>query len=215
MEARFGAGLAPQGILKASQTQEIAVEPAAHISEVVEGAVIARYADISMDDFVALAESSADFLYKCNAAGDVVAMSPKYIHADVQSIIATHFNIWLSTGALPGHGAPTDCLFELEGWRSRPDLAVHPRLGNAVPREAPRFAVEIRSDSNTWRELRAKAARYLQHGTQMVWLVDTDARSVEVHRADAEVAVFAETDVIEGGPALPGFQVAVSELFPD
>ena len=185
------------------------------ISEVVEGAVIARYADISMDEFVALAESSSDFLYKCNAAGDVVAMSPKYIHADVHSIIAMHFNSWLLTGALPGHGAPIDCIFELEGWRSRPDLAVHPRLGNAIPREAPRMAVEIRSDSNTWRELRAKAARYLQHGTQMVWLVDTDARSVEVHRADADVALFAERDVIEGGETLPGFQVAVSELFPD
>ena len=191
------------------------MEPAARISELVEGAVIARYADISMDEFVALAETSPDFLYKCNAAGDVVAMSPKYIHADVQSIIAMHFNRWLLTGALPGHGAPTDCLFELEGWRSRPDLAVHPRLGNAIPREAPRMAVEIRSDSNSWRELRAKAARYLQHGTQMVWLVDTDARSVEIHRPGETPQHFAGAEFIEGGDALPGFQLAVSELFPD
>ena len=63
--------------------------------------------------------------------------------------------------------------------------------------------------------MRAKAARYLQHGTQMVWLVDTDARSVEVHRADADVALFAETEVIEGGETLPGFQVMVGDLFPD
>lgn len=182
---------------------------------VTEGAVIAKYADITMDEFVTLAETSFDFHYKCNAAGDVIAMSPMYIHADVQSIIAMHFNSWLLTGALPGHGAPTDCLFELEGWRSRPDLAVHPRLGKAVPREAPRVAVEIRSDSNTWAELRAKAARYLAHGTQMVWLVDTDARSVEIQRPGAPPQLMAGEEVIEGGEVLPGFQVAVSALFPD
>ncbi|MCY4023122.1 MAG: Uma2 family endonuclease [Anaerolineaceae bacterium] len=188
---------------------------AEHNLKFADRTIISKYADITMDAFVALVEANPDTHFKCNAAGDVIVMSPKYIHADVHSIIAMHFNSWLLTGALPGHGAPIDCLFELEGWRSRPDLAVHPRLGNAIPREAPRMAVEIRSDSNTWRELRAKAARYLQHGTQMVWLVDTDARSVEVHRADEEVAVFSETDLIEGGDVLPGFQVAVSELFPD
>ena len=190
------------------------MEATARNPEVVEGAVIARYNDITLDEFVALAEADSDFHYKCNAAGDVIAMSPKYIHADVQSLIATHFNNWLFTGALPGYGAPTDCLFELEGWRSRPDVAVCPRLGKAIPREAPRVAVEVRSESNPWRELREKAARYLAQGTQMVWLVDTDARRVEVHRAGASPQVLAGDDFIEGNDALPGFRVAVSDLFP-
>lgn len=181
---------------------------------VTDGTVIAKYADITLDEFVTLAETSSDFHYKCNAAGDVIAMSPKYIHADVQSIIATHFNNWLLTGALPGHGAPTDCLFELEGWRSRPDVAVCPRLGKVIPREAPRVAVEVRSDSNTWRELRSKARRYLAQGTQMVWLVDTDGRRVELHRAGASAQMMGSEDVIEGDDALPGFQVTVRDLFP-
>ena len=181
-----------------------------------DGALVAKYAAMTMDGFVALVEQNPAERFKFNAAGDVIAMSPKYIHADVQSLIATHFNIWLFTGALPGYGAPTDCAFELQGWRSRPDVAVCRRAGKTVPREAPLVAVEVRSDSTSWRELRAKARRYLAQGTQLVWLVDTDERQVELHRPDAPPQTLraANDDFLAGGAVLPGFRIAVSALFP-
>ncbi len=182
--------------------------------EVADGTVIASFADITMDEFVALVEGNPDIHFKFNAAGDVITMSPMNIHADVQGLIATHFNNWLFTGALPGYGAPTDGAFELEGWRSRPDVAICRRVGKAIPREAPLLAVEVRSDSNSWRELRAKALRYLACGTQMVWLVDTDERRVEIHRANEQPQRLAGADVIKGGATLPGFHVTVSDLFP-
>ena len=183
-------------------------------TDIADGTIVSSYADITMDEFVALVEANPDIHFKFNAAGDVVVMSPSNIHAIVQAIIAIELGNWLSRDALPGFWASTEGAYELDGWNSRPDVAIVPYLGKLIPREAPRMAVEIRSDSNTWRELRAKAGRYLQHGTQMVWLVDTDARSVEVHRADAGVTVFADTDVIEGGDVLPRFQVMVGDLFP-
>ena len=83
-----------------------------------------------------------------------------------------------------------------------------------IPRVAPLLAVEIRSDSNTRRELRRKAARYLEAGTAMVWLVDPETRTVELHRADATPRTLSGDDVIEGGATLPGFRVAASEFFP-
>ena len=183
-------------------------------ADIADGTIVSSYADITMGEFVALVEANPDIHFKFNAAGDVVVMSPSNIHAIVQALIAIELGNWLSRDALPGFWASTEGAYELDGWNSRPDVAIVPYHGKLIPREAPRMAVEIRSKSNTWRELRAKAARYLQHGTQMVWLVDTDARSVEVHRADAEVALFAETDAIEGGDVLPGFQVMVGDLFP-
>ena len=117
--------------------------------------------------------------------------------------------------ALPGFGAPADIAFDLGDWRCRPDVALSPVRGKVIPREAPLLAVEIRSDSNTWRELRAKAERYLSHGTQMVWLVDTDARSLELHRADAPPQTLRGDDLIDGAEVLPGFRLPVSDLFPD
>lgn len=183
--------------------------------DIADGTILAKYADITMEEFVALVGRHDYMLLRFNAAGDIVATISFNIEGVVRSLVATHVGNWLSGGVLPGFGAGITGAFELKGWRCRPDVAVCRRVGNVIPREAPRVAVEICSDSNTWRELRAKAARYLQHGTQMVWLVDTDARSVEIHRPGAQPQCLAGPELIEGGDALPGFQVAVSELFPD
>ncbi len=180
-----------------------------------DGMVVAGHSDITIDGFVALVEANPDTHFKFNAAGDVVVMSPTNIHAIVQGLVAIELGTWLSSGALPGFYVATDGLFALGDWLSRPDVAIVPHFGKIIPREAPQVAVEIRSESNSWRELRAKAARYLQHGTKMVWLVDTDARSVEIHRPGAAALTMTGDDVIAGGDALPGFQVMVSELFPD
>ena len=183
--------------------------------DIADGAILAKYADITMEEFVALVGRHDYMLLRFNAAGDVVATISIMTEAVVRGLVATHIGKWLYSGALPGFGAAITGAFELKGWRCRPDVSVCRRVGNVIPREAPRMAVEIRSDSNSWRELRAKAARYLQHGTQMVWLVDTDARSVEIHRPGETPQRLAGAERIEGGDALPGFQVMVSDLFPD
>ena len=182
---------------------------------VTDSPFVAKFSDISMDDFVALVERNPDTHFKFNAAGDVVEMTPMYVHGWVQSTIATHLNIWLWTGALPGFGAPADIAFDLGDWRCRPDVALSHVRGKVIPREAPLLAVEIRSDSNTWRELRAKAARYLTHGTQMVWLVDTDARTLELHCTETPPQTLRGDDLIDGAEVLPGFRLPVSDLFPD
>ena len=78
--------------------------------------------------------------------------------------------------------------------------------GEPYPREAPPVAVEIRSESNTRSEMRAKARRYLEQGTQMAWLVYPESRTVELYRADAAMQTLSGNDVIEGGTTLPGFQ---------
>ena len=176
--------------------------------------LVASFTDINMDEFVALVAANPDTHYRFNAAGDVILMSGKYIHSRVQSLISTHFDLWLWTDALPGYGSITECLYDLGEWRCCPDVAISPEQGNTIPREAPLVAVEIRSDSNPWPELREKARRYLQHGTQMVWLVDTDERSLEIHRAGDAPQILGDDDVFEGGALLPGFRVSVLDLFP-
>ena len=89
-----------------------------------------------------------------------------------------------------------------------------PLEGEDYPREAPLLAVEIESRSNTRRELRAKAARYLERGAQMVWLVYPETRSLELYRAGEAAQTLSGEDVLEGGATLPGFRVRVDEVFP-
>ena len=183
-------------------------------THVAEGNIVAPFADLTMDEFVALVAAHPDVRYHFNAAGDVIQKSPTFLHADVQGVIVTHFNIWLWQGALPGYRAGVEPTYDLGDWRCQPDVAIDLRQGRVFPKQAPLVAVEVRSDSNTWPELREKAARYLEHGTQMVWLVDTDARLLELHVPDAAPRTLRGADLIDGGAVLPGFRLPLGDLFP-
>ena len=83
----------------------------------------------------------------------------------------------------------------------------------AIAQEAPTLAVEVHSRSNTRSELEAKAARYLERGTEMVWLIYPRTESLVLYLADSPPQTLRGDDVIEGGAALPGFRLRVSEIF--
>ena len=174
----------------------------------------ARTNRMTMDEFITLVERNPERHYKFDAVGDVVEMTPKWEHGDTQGEIVMQLKLWLRSGALPGYRAATEVAHEIDGWRCRPDVAIQPGDCEPIPREAPLVSVEIRSESNTRSELRTKARRYLEQGTQMVWLVYPETRSVELYCADADMQTLSGDDVIEGGATLPGFQVNVSEIFP-
>lgn len=77
----------------------------------------------------------------------------------------------------------------------------------------PDFAVEIKSPSNSIRELREKAQFYIDNGVRLVWIVYPDKKVVDVYRADGTIDLFTETDTLTGGDVLPGFQMTVAEVF--
>ena len=183
-------------------------------TKVAGGRIVAAFADTTMDDYLALVEHNPDTHFEFNAAGDVIVMAPVAEHGYTQSMVGARLTQWLWTGPLPGYHAGSEIAFDFGDWRCQPDVCVHDARGKVFPREAPLLAVEIRSDSNTWRELRAKAARYLQHGTRMVWLVDADERTLELHAPDAPPQTLRGDDIIDGGAVLPGFRLPVSDLFP-
>jgi Uma2 family endonuclease len=58
-----------------------------------------------------------------------------------------------------------------------------------------------------------KAAYYLANGSQMVWLIYPNRRLVEVLTADERYLLTVD-GTISGGELLPGFSIAVRDLFP-
>lgn len=95
------------------------------------------------------------------------------------------------------------------------------RAPNPFPRTwvpvMPDIAVEVKSPSNTLAELRQKAAIYLSHGSQLVWIIFPGSKSAEVHRlrpdGEIERETIAEDGTLSGEDILPGFTLALSKLF--
>lgn len=86
--------------------------------------------------------------------------------------------------------------------------------GGGVPEMAD-LAVEIKSPGDTVRQLREKAAYYLEQGSHMVWLVYPSQRIVEVYTPDEDVLILVEGDQLTGGEVLPGFSLPVADVFID
>lgn len=78
---------------------------------------------------------------------------------------------------------------------------------------APDLAVEVISPGNTKREMTEKVSAYFAAGARMVWLVNPKLKSVDVYRSLNDVTVFTENDILDGGDVVPGFQIAVAEIF--
>ncbi len=79
---------------------------------------------------------------------------------------------------------------------------------------APDLAVEVISPDDRANEVQAKVQMFLDAGTAIVWVMYPALRQVFVHRSDHTVRVFSDADTLDGGDLLPGFQVAVADLFP-
>ena len=78
---------------------------------------------------------------------------------------------------------------------------------------APDLAVEVTSPSDSPRDVYHKARMWISFGVPLVWVVDPETRTIEVHRPGQPLQVLAEDDTLDGDTILPGFSCAVRDLF--
>jgi Uma2 family endonuclease len=120
--------------------------------------------------------------------------------------------------------AVNEMLFELATVerQRRPDVAVvsYKRwpLKRRVPSTeawavTPDLAVEVVSRTNTAGEALKKLREYSHAGVRLVWVIFPDPGEVHVYSSPKTVQILDRTDVLRGEPVLPGFRLAVSELF--
>lgn len=80
----------------------------------------------------------------------------------------------------------------------------------------PELAVEVISDSSNaeeQRRLRFMLISYLTAGV-IVWVVNTEERLIEIHQAEQTSQELDERDVLKAESILPGFELAVKDIFP-
>lgn len=77
----------------------------------------------------------------------------------------------------------------------------------------PSLAVEVIGPRNTATEIEEKRLEYFDSGVQVVWVVHPIARTIHVWNNRDECRVVAMGGTLDGGTAIPGFQLKVDDLF--
>ncbi len=79
---------------------------------------------------------------------------------------------------------------------------------------APDMTVEVISPTNEAADMNKKVLQLLAAGTQLVWVIYPETRTVMVHQPD-RVAMLGADGTLDGGDVLPGFSLPVAALFED
>jgi Uma2 family endonuclease len=91
------------------------------------------------------------------------------------------------------------------------------RLGGRIPRGyfdgAPDLAVEVNSPGDTRKEVADKVNMWLARGTAVVWVADPPTMTVVIHRVGKKQQKLGSSDEICDEPLLPGFILALAEIF--
>lgn len=78
---------------------------------------------------------------------------------------------------------------------------------------APELVVEIMSLANSQSKLHEKLAEYFAIAVKSVWIVDPQLAQVHVYRNMNDMTVLTREDTVTGGDILPGFTLALADIF--
>jgi Uma2 family endonuclease len=164
-----------------------------------------------------------DTLYEI-VDGEVIVAEPM---GALGTIIAAMLTYFLNRFALSsGHGiALIEGLycFDENLPQRRPDVSFIPAAQwpanlrpDADPRSlqtVPTLAVEVISPSSLAAEIEDKRLEYFEAGVKAVWIVHPIPRTIHVYSSPDDCHVISADGVLDGGAAIPGFQVKMADVF--
>ena len=181
---------------------------------------------ITAEDFMEIANSPeyADCRVELDEGRIITMSKPNVEHGKIAAEIHLEVGMHAKTNNL-GHTLISDTAFTLARSDYGGDtvrgidvaFVSYAKLPGLPPKTsfegAPDLAVEVISPSNTASDIRRKVRQLLRAGCRMVWVLYPDDREVDVHTAASSITLF-EGDTLTGGDVLPGFELAVADIFP-
>jgi Uma2 family endonuclease len=79
--------------------------------------------------------------------------------------------------------------------------------------EAPDLAVEVVAPGYSYADVEEKVFDWLEAGTKLGVVINARQRSAILYKSPTDIIALAEADVLAGGDFVPGFELAVREIF--
>lgn len=151
--------------------------------------------------------------------GEIIELSPVGpFHGYITTFIANALTPYAATHRGAVLSGDVGFIWSSDTVRA-PDVAYLDEAGRlAMPRRGfmplpPVLAVEVVSPTDHWTDVRRKVRGWLEYGAAMVWVVDPEDETVEIHQPGMPVQELTSTGTIGGGGALPGLVIPVKSLF--
>jgi len=180
---------------------------------------------ISADTFWSLIQSGAVEQRTELIEGEIREMAPA---GEEHGIIAGHFfgYIWqFVTKHKSGRVTAAETGYVVHVNPNGKDTVLAPDVGfttnERLPEDvsskfapyAPDLAVEVVSPNDKAYEVQEKVSKYLQYGTQVVWVVYPQTQEVVVHQQNTSTTL-SRDDTLTAA-ILPGFELSLDKIFPE
>lgn len=169
---------------------------------------------LNPDQFWALSLTNRDVRLELTAQGKLIVMPPTGWESGKRNAnLTADLGIWnrqaqlgvvfdSSTGFILPNGAVRS---PDAAWVKQDRMdALNPKPEGFLPL-APDFAIELRSATDSARDIREKIKEYRDNGVRLGWFLNPQAKEVEIYRIGQEVEVLKSPAILSGEDVLPGF----------
>ena len=179
---------------------------------------------LSDAEFEQIVRANPEWNFEQTAAGELVIVPPTGgTSGRKNSSLTGQLNAWVEAHLSLGESFDSNTLFVLpNGARRMPDASwvkrdrwealTQQQQDGYVPL-CPDFVVELRSPTDSLEELQAKMREYIDNGARLGWLINPQARQVEIYRQGQQVEILSDPTTLSGEDVLPGFTLNLQRIF--
>jgi Uma2 family endonuclease len=170
---------------------------------------------MTQDQFFDFCQQNAEMRFERTAEGELIIVPPSGGEAGFQDAeVCRQLGNWAKavgrgkvTGSSGGYILPS-------GANRAPDASwISPEQLAAITADqrkkflwiCPFFLIEVKSPSDTLKNLQAKMDEYIANGCKLAWLIDPEKQRVHIYRPGQPVQVLDQLATVGGDPELPGF----------
>lgn len=178
---------------------------------------------LTHEQFEQLCAANPDIKFERTPVGELVIMSPTGGETGMNNAtLIARFVVWNEQTNL-GKVFDSSTCFKLPGGGDRsPDLAwveqarwdsLTPEQQRRFPPICPDFVLELLSPSDNLSTAQAKMQEYLNSGARLGWLLNPEAKQVEIYRPGQAVETLQSPAILSGEDVLPEFTLNLKWLW--
>jgi Uma2 family endonuclease len=175
--------------------------------------------ELTDEQFYRLCQFNRDLRLERNALGELIVNPPTGGDTGNYNIgLAAQIWNWNEGGKL-GKAFDSSTGFKLPNGATRsPDVSwvrldrwesLSPQQQRRFPPLALDFVIELMSPSDELVDVQDKMKEYMDNGIRLGWLINTDAKTVEIYRPNQEVEIVKMPAKLSGEDVLLGFELDI------